>query len=90
MTRNGSYVDGVRVSEVNLSQLKLGIGGTIPVRLGVKDNARNIGGLNLFGSRFGNYPQDLMLKQRFQRGEAQNRSAALDSNGKEMLASDTH
>lgn len=86
ITAHGSYVDGVRVSDVRLDQLKLGSGGTIPVRLGVKENARNIGGLNLFGGRFGNYPQDLVLKQRFRRGEGLNRAAAgpaASDNGKE-------
>jgi predicted transcriptional regulator len=83
VTTHGSYVDGVRVSEVSLAHLKLGNGGTIPVRLGVRENAHNVGGLNLFGSRFGNYPQDLVLKQRFQRGEGQNRPGATEANGKE-------
>jgi predicted transcriptional regulator len=83
VTPQGSFVDGVRVSGVNLAQLKLGNGGTIPVRLGIKDQAHNIGGLNLFGSRFGNYPQDLVLKQRFRRGETPGRAAAGSADGKE-------
>jgi predicted transcriptional regulator len=96
VTTHGSYVDGVRVSGVSLAQLKITSGGTIPVRLGVKDSAHNVGGLNLFGSKFGNYPQDLVLKQRFQRGEphppgrgTDNRSsAAAELNGKEMRPSE--
>ncbi len=92
VTTHGSYVDGVRVSGVSLAQLKIGSGGTIPVRLGVKENAHNVGGLNLFGSKFGNYPQDFVLKQRFQRGEVPSRGAdnkahaAGQPNGKEASA----
>ena len=88
VTPNGSFVDGVRISSITLSNLKLGNGGTIPVRLGVKDSAHNVGGLNLFGSQFGNYPQDLVLKQRFQRAESGNRGSAASTptSGKEVIA----
>lgn len=65
---NGSYVDGVRVSETRLSDLSIGDGGIITVRIGIKEDAHNIGGLNLFGNKFGNYPQDIVLKQRYHRG----------------------
>ena len=64
---NGSYVDGVRVSDVRLADLRVEAGATITVRIGIKDDARNVGGLNLFGSKFGNYPQDIILKQRYHR-----------------------
>jgi predicted transcriptional regulator len=42
-------------------------GEPIPVRIGIKDGASNVGGINLFGSQFGNYPQDIVLRQRFKR-----------------------
>ena len=32
------------------------------VRIGIKDDARHQGGINLFGRRFGNYPQDLVMR----------------------------
>jgi predicted transcriptional regulator len=67
VTAQGSFVDGVRLSSVTLDYLNLGQGGFIQVRIGVKEDARNVGGLNLFGRKFGNYPQDIVLKQRFQR-----------------------
>jgi predicted transcriptional regulator len=56
-----SAVDGMRVSGVKLNDLKLGDSPFIAVRIGVKPDAIHIGGLNLFGSHFGNYPQDLVL-----------------------------
>jgi len=67
VTNNGSFVDGVQVSKVTLNSLSLEPGHPISVRIGIKDNASNIGGLNLFGSKFGNYPQDIVLRQRFKR-----------------------
>jgi len=67
VTNNGSFVDGRQVSKVTLKDLPLKAGDPIPVRIGIKDNAANIGGLNLFGSKFGNYPQDIVLRQHFKR-----------------------
>jgi predicted transcriptional regulator len=55
-------VDGMRVSGVTIHDLKLNGAPFITVRIGVKPDAEHIGGLNLFGSRFGNYPQDLVLR----------------------------
>jgi predicted transcriptional regulator len=67
VTNSGSYVDGIQVSKVTLTHLTLKPGEPIPVRIGIKENATNIGGINLFGSRFGNYPQDIVLRQHFKR-----------------------
>lgn len=65
VTHEGSYVDGVRVSEVRIDDLGLGEARRVAVRIGVKEDARHVGGLNLFGQRFGNYPQDLVLRMRY-------------------------
>ncbi len=67
VTNSGSYVDGIQVSKVTLNHLTLKPGEPIPVRIGIRENAANIGGLNLFGSKFGNYPQDIVLRQHFKR-----------------------
>ncbi len=55
-------VDGTRVSGVTVGQLKLKDSPFISLRIGVKPDAEHVGGLNLFGRRFGNYPQDLVLR----------------------------
>ena len=57
-----SAVDGMRVSKVTIHDLKLSDLSFISIRIGVKPDAEHVGGLNLFGSRFGNYPQDLVLR----------------------------
>jgi predicted transcriptional regulator len=57
----GTKVDGVRVSGVTTGDLNLLASAVISVRIGVKAGATHVGGLNLFGSHFGNYPQDLVL-----------------------------
>lgn len=58
----GSEVDGMRVSNVTIQDLNLAKSPFVAVRIGIKPDAEHIGGLNLFGSRFGNYPQDLFLR----------------------------
>lgn len=65
ITPEGSYVDGLRVSELTVAQLQIKSGGFISVRIGIKSDAVRIGGLNIFGRGFGNYPQDIILRQRF-------------------------
>ena len=67
VTQNGSYVDGIQVSKVTLEDLTHLSGEPIPVRIGVKATAPNVGGINLFGSKFGNYPQDIILRQHCKR-----------------------
>jgi predicted transcriptional regulator len=67
VTNTGSYVDGIHVSKVTLNDLTLTPGEPIPVRIGIRENTANIGGVNLFGSKFGNYAQDIVLRQHFKR-----------------------
>jgi predicted transcriptional regulator len=57
-----SEVDGMRMSGTMVRDLNLSRSSFIAVRIGVKPDAEHIGGMNLFGSRFGNYPQDLILR----------------------------
>lgn len=64
---NGSYVDGTRISDVNLSRLMVTPQQPISVRLGVKPDADHQGGFNLFGRGFGNYAQDLVLRLQYNR-----------------------
>lgn len=61
----GSWVDGIRVSDVRLTALRIPDRPYLTVRLGVKARARHVGGLNLFGRRFGNYPQDLVVRLKY-------------------------
>jgi predicted transcriptional regulator len=62
ITEAGSFIDGVQVSQVTVSDLKLSAHHSIKVKLGIKDDAQNVGGLNIFGRGFGNYDQDIVLR----------------------------
>jgi predicted transcriptional regulator len=72
VTGNGSYVDGVPVSNVQLKDLGLKSGKPISVRIGIRNDAAHVGGVNLFGNKFGNYPQGIVLRQHFKRPASNN------------------
>lgn len=61
----GSFVDGVKTSSVLLKDVGLMEQSYISIRIGVKADARHVGGMNLFGRGFGNYPQDIVLRCRY-------------------------
>jgi predicted transcriptional regulator len=61
----GAMIDGVALSGVTTGMLNLARAHHIKVRLGIKAEARHRGGLNLFGRKFGNYPQDLLMRIAF-------------------------
>jgi predicted transcriptional regulator len=61
----GSFVDGVRISDVALVDLSLADHHSIKVKIGVKDEAEHVGGLNIFGRGFGNYDQAIVLRLYF-------------------------
>ncbi len=60
--RSGSYVDGNKISDVIISDIEIEKNPMITLKIGNKEGARNIGGVSLFGKKFGNYPQDIILK----------------------------
>ena len=62
ISREGSQIDGQAMSSVGIDRTLLTPGQPITVRIGVKPDARHQGGFNLFGSGFGNYTQDLLMR----------------------------
>jgi predicted transcriptional regulator len=58
----GTFRDGKKVSDCSLDDLALHDHRSIRVRIGVKDDARHPGGLNIFGRGFGNHDQDITLR----------------------------
>jgi predicted transcriptional regulator len=55
-------LDMNKVSDVKLSDLKLMHRPNVRLRIGVKADAVNQGGINLFGRQFGDYEQDIVMK----------------------------
>ena len=78
----GTSVDGDRVSDATLSDLRITPQQPITVRIGIKPDAKNRGGFNLFGRGFGNHEQDLVLRVRYSGGRVEMAKEGNGSYGK--------
>jgi predicted transcriptional regulator len=65
VTAEGSFVDGNKISNVTLADLSLQEHSSIKIRIGIKDDAKHIGGMNIFGRGFGNYDQGIIMRLYF-------------------------
>lgn len=59
--KQGSFINGTKATEIYLEELGLMDKPFISVRIGNKEDAKYIGGFNIFGKSFGNYEQDIVL-----------------------------
>jgi len=58
----GSKLDGEKLSGVTLSDLKLADQDYISLRVGVRADGEHVGGLNLFGDKFGDFAQGIVMR----------------------------
>lgn len=61
----GSSIDGAVVGSTRLAELGLRNQSPIVLRIGVKEDAENPGGFNIFGKRLGNHPEDPTLRVQY-------------------------
>lgn len=59
--KKGTFIDGLKISDVNINQFALDYKSVIKFKFQVSDTAQHVGGLTLFGSQFGNYNQDIKV-----------------------------
>lgn len=57
----GTYLNEAPLSPLTLSDYRLTEGNFISFRLGVREDACYVGGLNLFGEKFGDFPQSIQM-----------------------------
>jgi predicted transcriptional regulator len=62
---DGCFIDGVKVSGTTIASVDLSR--NLVVRIGFKEHAEHMGGVNLFGRKFGNYEHDLVLRIEFEK-----------------------
>ena len=62
ITGNGCYIDERKVSEHTISSLGLNKNSYMSFKIGVKPNAKYVGGMNLFGEKFGDHPQNIVME----------------------------
>jgi len=58
--------DGRKTSDLNLDMLAVTQGEFISFKIGVKENAEYVGGINLFGECFGNFRQNITMTAKFE------------------------
>lgn len=63
----GSFGDGIKCSDQGLAALRITGKDFISFKIGIKEDAEYIGGLNLFGEHFGNYNQNIEMVAKLER-----------------------
>lgn len=59
---NGSYMDGRLVhAGISLRDIAIESRPYISLKIEIKDNAKHIGGINIFGEKYGDYPQGIVM-----------------------------
>ena len=62
INHKGSFIDGLKISDVTIDSLGITSKSPLKLRLEVPENAEHVGGLTIFGHGFGNYNQDINVK----------------------------
>lgn len=65
VTSEGSFIDGIQISDLKIHDLDLSSHHSIKTCFAVKEDAENVGGINIFGQGFGNYSHDIILNLYF-------------------------
>lgn len=62
INKKGTFIDGLKVSDVSIEEFQLDYRSNIKFKLEVSEKAKHIGGLTIFGKNFGNYNQDIDVR----------------------------
>ncbi|OME96110.1 MULTISPECIES: ArsR/SmtB family transcription factor [Paenibacillus] len=62
INKEGSFIDGCRISDVGLDQIRLDYKSELTFRIAVNEQSVNKRGLTIYGKHFGNYSQDLLAR----------------------------
>ncbi len=62
INKEGTFIDGLQISDVSIEDFNLDYKSTIKFKLGVPDDSEHIGGLTIFGKSFGNYNQNMIVR----------------------------
>ena len=62
LRNDGGYIDGELVNRtVNLDMINIHEKAYISLKIEIKDNAKHIGGINIFGEKYGDYAQGIVI-----------------------------
>lgn len=62
INQEGSFIDGCRISDVTLDDIKLDYRSELTFRIAVGEQSANKRGMTIFGKHFGNYSQHLLAR----------------------------
>lgn len=62
VNQQGTYIDGIRISDTAIGALEIENHKEITFRIACPESAKNCGGISLFGKGFGNYNQDIEIR----------------------------
>lgn len=62
INKKGTFVDGLKISNVTINEFNLDYKSTVRFKLEIEEDAKNVGGITIFGSEFGNYNQDIKVR----------------------------
>lgn len=65
INKKGTFIDGLKISDITIEQFDLNYKSTIRFKFMVREDLGTPGGLTLFGSRFGNYNQDINVRIKY-------------------------
>lgn len=68
VNQQGTFIDGLRISDVSINDLGIGHQDEINLRFAVDEQSNQAGGLTLFGRGFGNYNQDISAQVHYVKG----------------------
>lgn len=66
VTEDGTFIDGVALSDVSIAELGIRSGSDISFRISSSESASHPGGISLYGREFGNYPHDIEVTIRYE------------------------
>ena len=67
ITPEGCFGNGRKTSDFGYESLGIARGDFISFKIGVKEDAECVGGINLFGEHFGNYKQNIIMTSKLKR-----------------------
>ena len=62
INKKGTFIDGKKISDINITKLKLDKNSTFLFKIAVLEDSCHKGGFTLFGKNFGNYNQDIKFR----------------------------
>lgn len=62
INKKGTFVDGMKISDVTINEFNLDYKSTVRFKFEIEEDAKNVGGITIFGSEFGNYNQDIKVR----------------------------